>query len=53
MKISTDCFTWEGTRQQLRAQMIALIPTNPDDETLLRLAAVALDCHPLDLVLDP
>ncbi|QAU52869.1 hypothetical protein CPELA_08065 [Corynebacterium pelargi] len=45
MKVSTVHLSWEGTRRELRAQMIALIPTAPDDETLLRLAAVALDCH--------
>lgn len=52
MKICTDTIEWEGSRETLRAQMIDLIPSTPDDHTLLRLAAVALDCDPLDLTLE-
>ncbi|CAB0604956.1 hypothetical protein CIP107538_01325 [Corynebacterium diphtheriae] len=50
--IKTDHFAWSGTREELRQQFIELIPQCPDDDTLLSLAAVALDCQTLDLIME-
>ncbi|CAB1035980.1 hypothetical protein AY551_01240 [Corynebacterium diphtheriae bv. gravis] len=50
--IKTDHFAWSGTREELRQQFIELIPQIPDDGKLLELAAVALDCQTLDLIME-
>ncbi|CAB0594723.1 hypothetical protein CIP107539_00919 [Corynebacterium diphtheriae] len=50
--IKTDHFAWSGTREELRQQFIELIPQCPDDDKLLELAAVALDCQTLDLIME-
>ncbi|OSQ22083.1 hypothetical protein [Corynebacterium diphtheriae] len=50
--IKTDHFAWSGTREELRQQFIELIPQCPDDGKLLELAAVALDCQTLDLIIE-
>ncbi|WP_281511043.1 hypothetical protein [Corynebacterium belfantii] len=50
--IKTDHFAWSGTREKLRQQFIELIPQCPDDDKLLELAAVALDCQALDLIME-
>lgn len=47
--IKTDHLSWSGTREELRTQFIELIPQIPDDDKLLELAAVALDCQVLGL----
>ncbi|CAB0495186.1 hypothetical protein CIP100629_00511 [Corynebacterium diphtheriae] len=50
--IKTDHFAWSGTREELRQQFIELIPQIPDDGKLLEIAAVALDCQTLDLIME-
>ncbi|CAB0946287.1 hypothetical protein I4J00_05580 [Corynebacterium diphtheriae bv. gravis] len=50
--IKTDHFAWSGTREELRQQFIELIPQIPDDDKLLEIAAVALDCQTLDLIME-
>ncbi|MDZ5308601.1 hypothetical protein [Corynebacterium diphtheriae] len=50
--IKTDHFAWSGTREELRQQFIELIPQIPDDDKLLEIAAVALDCQTLDLIIE-
>lgn len=51
ISIHTDHETWTGTPAELRDIFVSMIPTGPDLGQLRELAAVALGCESLDLII--
>lgn len=51
ISIHTDHETWTGTPVELRDLFISMIPAEPNLGQLQELAAVALGCESLDLII--
>ncbi len=49
--IHTDHETWTGTPSELRDLFVSMIPAEPNLGQLQELAAVALGCESLDLII--